>query len=189
MLSTFSSRPLVRLAMKIESEDATSERQFVDIHEAYGQSLRSLDLVKHLVEESMPMAQFIGLISLKLPLLQSLSIRNKGRMVRVPCIFDTFQRPTMSIIPIFLLQKTDSTVPSFVEPLSSFRHLATLHLFPSRGSNENSLYMSTLTSDGRIKVASDFFRSSSSLRRITLPTASGGKSWYAKVNEGYEGRR
>ena len=103
ILSTFSSRPLVRLAMKIESEGAASERQFVDILGAYGQSLRSLDLVRHLVEESMPMAQFIGLIALKLPLLQSLSIRNKGEMVRVPCIFDTFQRLTMCVIPIFLL--------------------------------------------------------------------------------------
>jgi len=87
MLPTFINlRPLIRIATKIEREDAASERQFVDVVlGVYGQSLRSLDLVRDVVEESMPIAEFISLIALKLPWLEHLSIRNAGPgMVRMP---------------------------------------------------------------------------------------------------------
>ena len=91
MLPIFTPRPIVRIATKIEHGDAAAERQFVDVLGAYGQGLRSLDLVRDVVEESLPMAEFIGLLAPKLALLKCLSVRNRGEMVRVPNAPGTFQ--------------------------------------------------------------------------------------------------
>lgn len=72
-------RLLTRIVTQIERQD---EWQFGDILRAFGQSLLVLELDREVDRESLLVAEFIAVLAAKLPLLNRLTLQNRGEMVR-----------------------------------------------------------------------------------------------------------
>lgn len=83
ILPELTSRPLERITTKIQLKDSDAERQFIEVLGTYGQRMTSLELERDVVAGCLTIGEFIKLLAAKMPLLERLSLRTSGELVRL----------------------------------------------------------------------------------------------------------
>ena len=167
MLHKIALRSIQRLELGVICKNATGEREFIETLGKFSASLVGLDLSREVVEDSLSMADFIGLLAQWVPRLTYLCFRNKNSQTHQFFVPST-------------LQTTESGQEDLALRLWAFTELATLCIFPASSSNRSSLCRVILSETGRTKLVSRFFLSSPALRRVAFPDGSGRLRWYAR---------